>query len=118
MKRIYKVLPKSAEKESGSGQPCMTNPPLTPSVPLSTSKDKSCTTTEYFHVIMPSTCVGYITKHDDFKNQTTIQLKPVDQLSVGKEGNDHAMWRQSAALKVLMGVNPYTTCKVTFRNTL
>ena len=37
-----KVLPKSAEKESGPGQPCMTNPSLTPSVPLSASKDKSC----------------------------------------------------------------------------
>lgn len=47
----YKVLPKSAEKESGPGRPCMTNPSLTPSVPLSTSKDKSCI--EYKHWILP-----------------------------------------------------------------
>lgn len=38
----YKPQPKSAEKESGAGQPCMTNPSLTPSALLSTSKDKCC----------------------------------------------------------------------------
>lgn len=45
-----KSCQKSAEKESGPGQSCMTNPSLTPSVPLSTSKDKSCI--EYKHWIL------------------------------------------------------------------
>ena len=68
------MLPKSAEKESGPGQPCMTNASLTPSVPLSTSKDKSCM--EYKHWILPCDhakhCVGYIIKHWDFKNEAEM----------------------------------------------
>lgn len=94
------VLPKSAEKESGPGQSCMTNPPLTPSVLLSTSKDKS--RIECKHWIFPYDYANHLCWiHNKTlrlqKNQTTVQLKLDNQLlAVSWNRNGRAMWKSSA----------------------
>lgn len=73
---------------------------------------------EYFHVIMPSTCVGYMAEHEEFKKSNGWTTD--DQLFGCTSGGERTCGAETFRMlgeNTSDGVNPYTQCKVTFKNT-
>lgn len=100
----------------------MTNPSLTPSVPLSTSKDKSCI--EYKHWILPCDNAKHLC-WIHYKKSKFLKIKPAFSrnliinywLFIIKENGHVKLWPLAYSLEThQMDVNPYTPCNVTFRN--